>query len=75
MVYNNFDLKYILEKKGYSLSDVALKLDVTPQTIFHVIWDMATSQRFVRNLEKLLDITSGSLEISREKRNAIIKVA
>jgi transcriptional regulator with XRE-family HTH domain len=62
---NGSDLKYLLEKKGYSLSDVARDLDVTPQAVHMVVWGVIASQRIVSYIEKLLDFTPGKLRIAR----------
>ena len=75
MICDGSDLKYLLEKKGFSLSDVAKQLEVTPQTIFHVVMGLKSSQRVVRHIEKLLGLAPGTLEITREKRDAIVKFA
>lgn len=75
MIYDGADVKYLLEKKGFSFSDVARQLDVTPQTVYHVARGIIKSKRVVQHIEKLLDMAPGSLEISREKRNDLVKVA
>ena len=75
MIYDGADVKYLLEKKGYRLTDVARQLDITPQAVFYVVRGYMTSKRVKRHIEKLLGMAPGKLVISREKRNAIVKVA
>jgi len=75
MIYDGSDIKYLLEKKGFNLSDVARQLNVTPQNVFSVIYGLCTSQRVVRHIETLLCLTPGTLHISKEKRDALVKVA
>jgi len=75
MLYDGADVKYLLEKKGYRLTDVAKQLDITPQAVFLVVRGFMTSQRVIRHIEKLLGMAPNTLEISREKRDAIVKVA
>ena len=75
MVYGGAEIKYLLEKKGYNFSDVARELGITPQVVHLVARGIAKSQRVTRHIEKLLGMAPGKLEISREKRDAIVKVA
>ena len=75
MVCDGADIKYLLEKKGYSFSDVARQLHVTPQTVFHVARGIKRSQRVLHYIEMLLGMKPGTLKISREKRDALVKVA
>ena len=75
MVCDGADIKYLLEKKGLSFSDVAHQLDITPQAVYHAARGIYKSQRVTRHIEKLLGMAPGKLEISREKLDALIKVA
>ena len=75
MICDGNDLQYLLKKKGFSLSDVARQIEVTPQIIFHVVNGIKKSQRVIQYIEKLLGLKKGSLEISRDKRDALVKVA
>jgi len=75
MIYDGNDIQYLLKKKGLSLTDVARQLNVTTPAIFLVIRGFKTSQRVVHHIEKLLGMAPNTLEISREKRDAIVKVA
>jgi len=75
MIFDGTDLKYILEKHGFSLSDVAKQLKVTPQTVFLVVRGYRTSRRVITHIEKLLDMKPGTLVISRERRDELVKVA
>ena len=75
MPYDGSDIKYLLEKRGYSLSDIAEQLGGSPQNVCNVIWGRCTSKPVLRHIEKLLNMAPGSLEISTEKTDAVIKVA
>lgn len=75
MVYDGSDVKYLLEKKGYNFTDVARELGITPQVVYLVARGIKRSQRVTSHIEKLLGMAPGTLEISREKRDALIKVA
>lgn len=75
MVADGEDLKYLLRKKGYSMSDVARKLGITPQVVQRVIMGLDKSQRVKTYVETLLGLEPGSLEISREKRDALVGAA
>ncbi len=63
--YDGSDIKYLLEKKGYSLSDVGRELEVTPQAVWQVIWGLDASQRIVAHIERLLGWKPGRLRIAR----------
>ncbi len=69
------DIKYLLEKKGYSLSDVARDLRVTPQAVQKIIWGDGTSQRVIEYIEKLLGMKAGTLRIIRKRRADILRAA
>ena len=56
MIYDGTDVKYLLEKRGYSFTDVARQLDVTPQTVYHVARGIFKSKRVVLHIEKLLGL-------------------
>jgi len=68
-------IKYLLERKGYSLTDVAQELGGSPQNVCNVIWGRCTSRPVLQKIETLLGMRPGSLEISREKTDSLIKVA
>ena len=74
MLYDGSDIKYLLEKKGYSLSDVAIELDVTPQTVYHVIWGIQSSKRVLDHIKNILGIKR-KFEVSRIKKNDSVMVA
>jgi len=63
--YDGTDIKFLLEKKGYSLSDVARELGLYPQTVWQIIWGFGKSQRIVSHIERLLGWTPGKLKIAR----------
>ena len=75
MVYDGHDIHYFLKKKGYSLTDVAHQLGVSPQNIYQIIHGICVSKRVTEHIEELLGFAPGILEISREKRDELIKVA
>ena len=75
MVYDGNDIQYLLKKKNLSLTDVARELGVSTPAIFYVIRGFKKSKRIIQHIEKRLGMYPGSLEISREKREALIKVA
>lgn len=75
MIYDGADIKYLLEKKGYRYTDVARELGITPQVVFLVARGIKRSQRVTRHIEQLLGIAPGTLEITSEKRDALVKVA
>jgi plasmid maintenance system antidote protein VapI len=63
--HNGSDLKYLLEKRGYSLTDVARELGVTTQCISLVIWGRKTSRPVIDHIERLLGMKPGTLRICR----------
>jgi lambda repressor-like predicted transcriptional regulator len=63
--YNGSDIKYLLDKKGYSLSAVAREIGVTPQCVHLVIWGIGTSRPVVEFIERLLGWKPGALKIAR----------
>jgi predicted transcriptional regulator len=63
--YDGSDIKYLLDKKGYSLTDVAKELGVTPTCVHHVIWGNTVSARVVEHIERLLEWKPGKLKIAR----------
>lgn len=69
------EIKYLLERRGYSLSDVARQLGVTPQNIWMIIWGCGTSQRVIAHIETLLGMKPGTLRIAKRKRTNILKAA
>jgi len=69
------DIKYLLEKKGYSLSDVARDLGLRPQTVHMVVWGQGTSQRVIEYIEKLLGMKAGTLQIKQGRRADILRAA
>jgi len=76
MVYDGYDIRYLLlKKKGYSLTDIARQLGVTVENVHQVIFGKTVSKRVINHIEKLLGMAPNTLEISREKRDAIVKVA
>ena len=75
MVVDGTDLKYLLEKKGYSLTDIARQLDITPQTVFRVVRGLQASRRVKSHIESLLGIAPGELEIMKNGRDELVEVA
>ena len=75
MIYDGYDIQYYLKKKGFNLTDVARQLNVAPQNVYQVIYGKNVSKRVINHIEKLLGFIPGTLEISREKRDKLIKVA
>ncbi len=63
--YDGTDIKYFLEKKGYTLRSVARDLDISPTCVNHVIWGRLTSHRIVEHIERLLEWEPGKLKIAR----------
>lgn len=63
--YDGADIKYLLEKRGVSLADVARQAGVTPSCVNHVIWGKGTSQYVVMHIERLLGWKPGRLQIAR----------
>ncbi|MBA7546716.1 hypothetical protein ES705_39111 [subsurface metagenome] len=76
MIYDGYDIKYLLlKKKGYSLTDIGQQLNVSVENVHQVIFGKTVSKRVINHIEKLLGMAPGTLEISREKRDALVKVA
>lgn len=73
MFYDGSDIKYLLEKKGYSLSDVAIELDITPQTVHHVIWGIQSSKRVLDHIKNILNIKN-EFKVSRTKKDVNVLV-
>jgi len=73
--YDGNDIRYLLRKKNLSYTDIARNLGITPQAVFMVANGVIKSDRVIRYFEKLLGMRNGTLEISREPRDALIKVA
>ena len=69
------DIKYLLEKKGYSLSDVARDLEISPQAVWNYAWGFGSSQKIASHIERLLDMKPGTLRISKGRRPLICKAA
>ncbi len=63
--YTGTDIKYLLEKRGYTLSSVAVELGVSPACVHHVIWGNGVSARVVEHIERLLGWKPGKLRIAR----------
>ena len=74
MVYDGNDIRYLLRKKNLSYTDIARNLGITPQAVFMVANGVIKSDRVIRYFEKLLGMRNGTLEISREPLDALIKV-
>lgn len=74
-IFDGSDIKYLLEKRGYSLSDVGCHLGVTPQAVHQVIWGLDASQRIVSHIERLLGMKPGTIAITKSKRTPILKAA
>jgi len=74
MVVDGYDVQYLLKKKGFSLTDVARQLSVTTPSVYQAVYGIHRSQRVINHIEKLLGMAPNTLEISREKRDAIVKV-
>ena len=68
-------IKYLLERKGYSQTDVARELGSSIPNVCNVIWGRCTSRHVIQKIEQLLDMEPGTLEITREKTDPMIKVA
>lgn len=62
------DIKCLLGKRGYSLTDVARDLDVTPVAVHWVIWGAIAAQRISAHIERLLDMKPGTLRIKKVKQ-------
>jgi len=72
---NGIRIKYLLELKGYSLTDVAQELGGSPQNVCNVIWGRSISRPVQQKIETLLGMEPGSLEISRERKGSLVRVA
>jgi predicted transcriptional regulator len=75
MVLDGADIKYLLEKKGHTMRDVAEAVGVTPSAVCYTIWGQTQSRRITNRIETLLGMEPGTLEISKEKRDALIGAA
>ena len=62
---NGADIKYLLDKKGFYLSDVARELGVSVTLIHHIIYGKASSCRITKNIEHFLEFLPGTLKIMR----------
>ena len=67
MICDGVDLKYLLEKKGYSFSNIARNINVTPQHVFRVVRGYSKSERVIRHIEDILSLVPGELEIISPK--------
>ena len=65
------DIKYLLEKKGFSLSDVARQVGVTPQCVHLVVRGVITSKRVAAQIAKLLGYEDGKLRIAKAKQSRL----
>ena len=63
--YDGNDIKCLLGKRGYSLSDVGRELGVTPQAVWNVAWGLSVSQMIATYIERLLGWKPGRLKIAR----------
>ena len=75
MPFDCTDIMYLLRKKGVNLSVVARNLGVTPQYVYQVVSGSRKSERIIHHIEHLLDMDSGSLEITSNKTAPLIGVA
>jgi len=75
VILDGADVKYLLQKKGFSFTDVARQIGVTPGSIFLVSTGQRKSKRITSYIENLLDIEPGTLEISERKREELVEVA
>jgi hypothetical protein len=64
-VYTGTDIKYLLEKKGYTLTAVAHEIGVSLQCVHLVVWGQSTSRRVVNHIERLLGFEPGTIKIHR----------
>lgn len=69
------DIKYLLEKDGVNLSDIARGLDVTPQAVWNVIWGCSSSRKIITHIERLLKMKAGTLRIVKRKPSNILSAA
>jgi len=75
MKLDGTDIKFLLEKKGYNLSDVARDMAITPQGVQRIIWGLAQSRRVTAYIETLLGLRPESLIISRSRTKNALKAA
>lgn len=75
MILDGADVRYLLQKKGFSFTDVARQIGVTPGGVFLVSTGQRKSKRITSYIENLLGIKPGTLEITPLKRDELVKVA
>jgi hypothetical protein len=75
MVLDGNDLKYLLAKKGITLSDIAAECNVNASCVSLVVNNVGRSQRIISHIEKRLGLKPGEIELSKERRSELVKVA
>ena len=48
-------LKHILDKYGISVNDLSLKLGVTPQSVYNIIYGRDISHKKIREILQIID--------------------
>ena len=75
MTLDGTDIKYLLEKHGYSYAKIARELKVTRTSVHETAKGRITSRRIQSHIEKLLGLERGTLKISKERLPPLIKAA
>ena len=79
MVYesseNSNNVKRILNKKSYSFSDIVKEFNITNQSFNRIVLCLEALQRVFRHIEKLLSMATYELEIPKNYKRALTKVA
>lgn len=75
MTYTGPYIQYLLKNRGYSFSDVARELGVSPQMVYQVAYGLATSGKVLAKIEETIGLRHGSLTISRKKYRVVAEVA